>query len=111
MGYTKTARSLPGGCKQVAAPQCLHLLGLPDSQFVGIDLAQTPIAEGQAVIIELGLQNIQLTALDVRTLPRDLGQFDYIIALQLMDGSRDRDALCWTNGLAPAIYGRSNNRR
>src|SRR5437762_221844 len=36
-------------------------LGLPDSQFVGVDLARTPIVEGQAVVAELGLPNIQLT--------------------------------------------------
>jgi SAM-dependent methyltransferase len=55
-------------------------LGLPESQFLGIDLAPTPIAEGQAIAAELGLTNIELRTLDVRDLPRDLGPFDYIIA-------------------------------
>jgi tRNA G46 methylase TrmB len=40
-------------------------LGLPESYFVGVDLAPTPIAEGQAVISELGLPHVELRALDV----------------------------------------------
>jgi methyltransferase-like protein/trans-aconitate methyltransferase len=55
-------------------------LGLPESYFVGVDLARTPIAEGKAVISELGLPHVELRALDLRALPVDLGQFDYIVA-------------------------------
>jgi methyltransferase-like protein len=55
-------------------------LGLPESSFVGVDLAPTPIAEGQAIITELGLTNVGLHALDLRALPGDLGQFDFIVA-------------------------------
>jgi SAM-dependent methyltransferase len=54
--------------------------GLPDSVFVGYDLAHTVIAEGQAVVEALRLRNIELHALDLRALSRDLGTFDYVIA-------------------------------
>src|SRR5262252_5947803 len=55
-------------------------LGLPESSFVGVDLATSAIAEGQAMATALELANIDLRALDVRTIPDQLGAFDYIIA-------------------------------
>src|SRR6266545_3188744 len=54
--------------------------GLPNSRFVGIDRAVQPIAKGRAMIKALGLRNLDLRQLDLMALPRDLGQFDYIIA-------------------------------
>jgi methyltransferase-like protein len=54
--------------------------GLPQSQFVGIDLAERPIAQGNTTIEKLGLTNISLHRLDLRQLPSDLGCFDFIIA-------------------------------
>ncbi len=54
--------------------------GLPASHFVGIDLAATPIARGQASISTLGLQNIALRQLDILDIDRSIGEFDYIIA-------------------------------
>jgi methyltransferase-like protein len=54
--------------------------GLPQSQFVGIDVAERPIAQGQATIEALGLRNIMLHRLDLRHTPSDLGPFDFIIA-------------------------------
>ncbi len=54
--------------------------GLPQSQFVGIDLAARPIAKGQALSEALGLTNIRLLQLDVLDVTADLGAFDYIIA-------------------------------
>ncbi len=54
--------------------------GLPDSKFVGIDLAAGQIAEGQAVVAALGLENITLHNLNIMDVDADLGQFDYIIA-------------------------------
>lgn len=53
---------------------------LPDSEFVGIDLAENTIAEGQALIQQLGLKNIQLIAGDLLQFPLDGLAFDYIIA-------------------------------
>jgi methyltransferase-like protein len=54
--------------------------GLPQSQFVGIDLAERPIAQGKTTIEALGLKNITLHRLDLRQTTADLGRFDFIIA-------------------------------
>ncbi|MEW5979697.1 MAG: class I SAM-dependent methyltransferase [Acidobacteriota bacterium] len=54
--------------------------GLPDSEFMGIDLAGRPIEQGQAIIEELGLKNITLRQLDILDFPADAGVFDYIIS-------------------------------
>ncbi|RMH70089.1 MAG: methyltransferase domain-containing protein [Bacteroidetes bacterium] len=53
---------------------------LPGSTFVGIDLAERPIAHGRDRAAALGLHNLTLMALDLRQTPADLGAFDYIIA-------------------------------
>ena len=53
--------------------------GLPDSQFLGIDLAGRPIAKGQAMIEALGLKNVALEQMDILNFPTDAGEFDYII--------------------------------
>ena len=58
-------------------------LALPESDFVGIDLAAQPVARGCAIAAELGLRNIRLTRMDVRDFPPDAGPFDYIIAYGL----------------------------
>jgi SAM-dependent methyltransferase len=55
-------------------------LTLPDSKFVGIDLAARPIKKGVAVVEALGLPNIDLRAQNLLDVTGDLGQFDYIIA-------------------------------
>ncbi len=53
---------------------------LPDSTFLGQDLAPTQIATGQQFAAELGLTNLKLEALDLLLFPANAGQFDYIIA-------------------------------
>jgi methyltransferase-like protein/SAM-dependent methyltransferase len=53
---------------------------LPGSQFLGIDAAARPIADGRCLIDELGLRNIELRVADFMALGRELGEFDYIIA-------------------------------
>jgi methyltransferase-like protein/trans-aconitate methyltransferase len=55
-------------------------LDLPNSEFVGIDLAEQPIVRGTELAHDLGLTNVELRALDVQALPHDLGEFDYIVA-------------------------------
>jgi methyltransferase-like protein/trans-aconitate methyltransferase len=55
-------------------------LGLPGSQFVGIDLASQAIAKGRATLEAIRLSNVSLHALDVMQAPADLGSFDFIIA-------------------------------
>jgi methyltransferase-like protein/SAM-dependent methyltransferase len=52
---------------------------LPDSRFVGFDLAARPIATGSARANVLGLKNIELHALDIMDVPADFGTFDYIL--------------------------------
>ena len=53
---------------------------LPGSEFVGIDLDEGQICEGQGLIAKLGLENIRLAQGDIMQLGEELGQFDYIIA-------------------------------
>lgn len=54
--------------------------GLPESRFVGVDLAERPLAQGRDVIARLGLENVSLLHADLMHLPADLEPFDYIIA-------------------------------
>ncbi|MEJ6006539.1 class I SAM-dependent methyltransferase [Paucibacter sp. AS339] len=54
-------------------------LELPHSRFVGVDLAQEPIARGQSLAAELDLRNLQLHAQDFQTLHEEAGSFDYIL--------------------------------
>ncbi len=53
---------------------------LPDSRFLGVDLAAAPIARATALAAEAGLGNVEFRQLDVMTIGRELGEFDYIIA-------------------------------
>jgi methyltransferase-like protein/predicted O-methyltransferase YrrM len=53
---------------------------LPESEFVGIDLAASQVAQGQKMIRAVGLQNISLEVRDILAVGPELGQFDYIIA-------------------------------
>jgi methyltransferase-like protein len=56
-------------------------IDLSESQFIGIDLAPSAIAAGQALVTNLNLSNIHLECGDVTALNRaGLGYFDYIIA-------------------------------
>ncbi len=54
--------------------------GLPQSEFLGIDLAGRPIAEGQDFIQKLGLKNISLRKLNLMEFSEGQGSFDYVIA-------------------------------
>jgi SAM-dependent methyltransferase len=54
--------------------------GLPESRFLGIDLAATPIAIAAADIGALGLNNVDVVVRDLRDLGPEAGEFDYIIA-------------------------------
>jgi methyltransferase-like protein/ubiquinone/menaquinone biosynthesis C-methylase UbiE len=53
---------------------------LPESYFIGIDLAACPIAQGQAMAAAVGLRNIELHQCDLMKVGAEFGQFDYIIA-------------------------------
>jgi SAM-dependent methyltransferase/methyltransferase-like protein len=54
---------------------------LPESQFVGLDLAERPIAAGQSFVKELGIGNVSLHGMDICAAnPERFGYFDFIIA-------------------------------
>jgi len=54
-------------------------VGLPQSEFVGVDSAGTAIARGRARAEEVGLKNLTLRHLDLMEMAPDYGKFDYII--------------------------------
>ncbi len=58
-------------------PMAVHL---PDSSFVGVDLASVPIAKGRKMAEDLGLTNLSMVAADLRDIGADYGEFDYIVA-------------------------------
>lgn len=54
-------------------------VALPGSSFVGVDLSPRQIAAGQETVGALGLGNVDLKALDIRSIGAPFGEFDYII--------------------------------
>ena len=52
---------------------------LPGSTFVGIDLSEVQIAEGQQTAAERRLTNIQLKVTNILDVDESFGRFDYII--------------------------------
>jgi SAM-dependent methyltransferase len=76
---TRSCRVLDVGCGDGSNLIPLAV-ALPDSHFIGIDLAARPIAIGNETIARLGLKNVELHALDILDFPAHLGPFDYIIA-------------------------------
>ena len=54
-------------------------VGLPQSEFVGVDMASTAIARGRALAGDVGLKNLTLRHLDLMEMAPDYGKFDYII--------------------------------
>jgi methyltransferase-like protein len=58
-----------------------HAFSLPDSEFVGVDLAQSHIVEANKSIQDLELTNIKFYQLDLMEMSAEkFGMFDYIIA-------------------------------
>ena len=53
---------------------------LPESEFVGIDLAANHIKHGNQTISDIGLKNVKLYELDLMNFDESFGKFDYIIA-------------------------------
>lgn len=51
----------------------------PSAYALGIDLSAQQVASGQAVVEALGLKNLDLQAMSITDISKDLGQFDYII--------------------------------
>ncbi|HEX4912129.1 MAG TPA: class I SAM-dependent methyltransferase [Permianibacter sp.] len=78
-----TARVLEIGCSSGG-----NLLPLavryPQAQFVGIDLAEAQVAQGRALVEQVGISNLQLIAADIMAVDDSIGRFDYIIAHGVM---------------------------
>ncbi len=53
---------------------------LAKSQFIGVDFSAKQVTEGQKIIADLGLTNIELRFGDIRAIDASWGIFDYIIA-------------------------------
>ena len=53
---------------------------LPESRFVGVDLADAPIAAGDRMRAALEIGNLTLRAGDLRDIGEEWGEFDYIVA-------------------------------
>lgn len=54
--------------------------GLPGSEFVGVDLAGSPVAIGQERAKRAGLKNIHFQQADLMDVGSEFGEFDYVIA-------------------------------
>jgi methyltransferase-like protein/SAM-dependent methyltransferase len=52
----------------------------PESTFVGIDLSARQIADGKAMLADLGIANVDLRQTDLTDVDESFGQFDYVIA-------------------------------
>jgi len=52
----------------------------PGARFTGVDLSAVQIADGDALIQSLQLDNVKLMAMSVTDIDESFGQFDYIIA-------------------------------
>jgi SAM-dependent methyltransferase len=69
---------------EIGCGTALNLLStaywLPESRFLGVDLAEVPIAAGEQIRVEAGIGNLTLRAADLREIGADWGEFDYISA-------------------------------
>lgn len=53
--------------------------GLSGSEFIGVDLAPTPVAKAKQMASDLGLHNISFRNCSITEVGEDFGQFDYIL--------------------------------
>ena len=69
---------------EIGASEGENLVGmavvLPRAEFIGIELAEVPVARGQKTIADLKLQNMRLLQMNLLDIGKDFGEFDYIIA-------------------------------
>jgi SAM-dependent methyltransferase len=72
-------RYLEIGCGTGAGVVALAYL-LPESRFLGVDAAETPIASGERMRAALDIGNLTLRAGDLRDIGAEDGEFDYIAA-------------------------------
>lgn len=52
---------------------------LPCSEFVGVDLSQRQVADGQQRIAELGLRNVRIEHASIMDVDAHWGRFDYVL--------------------------------
>jgi len=52
----------------------------PDAHYTGIDYSADSIERGRKILTGLNLSQVRLEAADIRALPAEFGEFDYIIA-------------------------------
>ena len=72
------ARVLELGC--AAGGNLLpFVLAYPDAQAVGVDLSPVQIQQGQKVVRDLDIKNLDLRAMSLTDIDKDFGEFDYII--------------------------------
>jgi methyltransferase-like protein/predicted O-methyltransferase YrrM len=75
----ETCRVLELGCASginlIAMAQAI-----PEGKFIGIDYSEQQINIGQALIEQIGLDNITLKHQDIMAFDEELGLFDYIVA-------------------------------
>jgi len=75
----ESARVLEIGCGE--GVNLINMaLGAPRAEFVGVDLAEKPIARARETVEALGLANAKFHVQDITTMGRSFGRFDYIIA-------------------------------
>ena len=53
----------------------------PDTEFVGIDLADSQITQGNEIIKSMGLTNVHLETKNILDITPEFGMFDYILSL------------------------------
>lgn len=72
-------RVLEVGCNE-GANLIPMAYAIPQSEFVGIDVARKPVERGQERIGALGLKNARIFVCDLLDAGAEFGKFDYIIA-------------------------------
>ncbi|WP_051378757.1 methyltransferase regulatory domain-containing protein [Derxia gummosa] len=73
-----TCRVLELGC--AAGGNLIPLaVALPGAQFVGVDLSQRQVEEGQAAIRKLGLTNVRIEHASIMDIDASWGEFDYLV--------------------------------
>ncbi len=54
-------------------------VNLPGSHFVGIDISTRELADGQRMVADLQLKNIELLHMGIEAVDQSLGKFDYVV--------------------------------
>ncbi|QDU25278.1 hypothetical protein ETAA8_03420 [Anatilimnocola aggregata] len=87
LGHLFGMRTAPAGKCRVLELGCATAMniicmadGLPESEFVGIDLSPSQIEAGQQLVDAAGLKNVRLHTASIMDLDESWGEFDYILA-------------------------------